>query len=787
MPLLAAIADVIAVVIVIAGSRDRRVARAFVSMGTCLAAWNALIGLRCIPGFMEQHGTVIFILAHSSFLLPSTLFHNAVVWSGDHGARMRRAILAAYASGLILSILYEKGFVVAGTVSQSWGHIGAPGRVFPAFIAHVVGWTGAGCLVCAKALRDTSSPANRLLTKYWILGNSVAFPLALTNLLASYLPVFPLGSIGTMFAVGAVGYAAVRHQLMDIDAFVMRTAATLLASVAVVVPLAAAVIWAQHLPVGVSSSLVLGCLLLSALLSLLLFSRFRSYLEAQVESSLFPTRRAARDAIRMLSADLVRLAQREDICNRVATTLLDGLGLDGVALYLSRSQPQTFKLVCSCGTLDAPARIDRSGVPSKSVGAAPDALSPGKFEGTGGSTAWSTFVPVQANGEVMGLIAVGRKLSGAAFDESDITLLSVVAAQLAIALKNSEYVREISRQRGEIQDLHKRVAAENVVLRAEVRSVSQFNDIIGSSTALQRVLAMVERVAPTDASILITGETGTGKELIARAIHELSPRRAGPLITVNCPAIPTGLAESELFGHERGAFTSAVEARPGKFELAHGGTIFLDEIADLSLELQVKLLRVLQEHESQRIGGRKVYKLDLRVVAATNRDLHAEIRAQRFREDLYFRLAAVPVEVPPLRERAEDIPMLASFFLDRAATTYQKAIRGLTPEALAALCRYSWPGNIRELQHVIERAALLCNGDVIQPEHLSDLADLAAQAPQPEALRAALRNEKLRRVEQALAQSGGNQAAAARLLGLSRSNFSRLLKNLGLRSAVAVQ
>jgi transcriptional regulator with GAF, ATPase, and Fis domain len=360
----------------------------------------------------------------------------------------------------------------------------------------------------------------------------------------------------------------------------------------------------------------------------------------------------------------------------------------------------------------------------------------------------------------------------------------MVAAQLAIALQNAEYVQQIQKQKAEIQELNKRVEAENVVLRAEVRAASQFKEIIGSSVALQRVLALVEKVAPTDASVLITGETGTGKELIARAIHDLSPRRDGPLISVNCPAIPPGLAESELFGHERGAFTDAVEARPGKFELADGGTIFLDEVADLSPALQVKLLRVLQEHETQRVGSRRVRKLDLRVVAATNRDLHAEMRAQRFREDLYYRLAAVGVHVPPLRERTDDVPMLASYFLERAATTYQKAITGFTPEALAALSRYSWPGNIRELQNVVERAVLLCTGPVIRPEHLSDLA--VSDVP-PQHLGTLIRQEKLRRVEAALAQSGGNQAAAARLLGISPSNFARLMKSLGMKPPPSVQ
>jgi len=331
------------------------------------------------------------------------------------------------------------------------------------------------------------------------------------------------------------------------------------------------------------------------------------------------------------------------------------------------------------------------------------------------------------------------------------------------------------------------------IVRPDVQLPALFSDILGASAALDAVLTVVERVAPTMASVLITGETGTGKDLIARALHTHSPRHTGPFVCINCPAIPATLAESELFGHERGAFTNATDARPGRFELAHRGTIFLDEVADLPLELQVKLLRIVQDHETQRIGSRIVRKLDFRVVAATNRDLTAAMRSGEFREDLYYRLATVHVHLPPLRERPEDIPLLASFFCARAEATYQKAIRGFTSAAMSALRRHSWPGNVRELQHVIERAVLLCSEDVIGAEHLRDLAHhprasavaTAAHGSPPivahHSLGAALQNEKRRRITQALASTRGNQAAAARLLGISRSNLCRLLKRLDIR------
>jgi transcriptional regulator with GAF, ATPase, and Fis domain len=264
---------------------------------------------------------------------------------------------------------------------------------------------------------------------------------------------------------------------------------------------------------------------------------------------------------------------------------------------------------------------------------------------------------------------------------------------------------------GDPKQSEERLQHENVALREETDQASVFEKIVGASAALQRVLSLVSKVAPTDASVLITGETGTGKELVARAIHRRSQRSSKPFVSVNCAAIPRGLIASELFGHEKGSFTGAVQRRVGRFEMAEGGTIFLDEVGELPMVTQIALLRVLQEREFERVGGTRSIQTNVRVVAATNRDLRAAIAAGTFRSDLFYRLNVFPLEVPPLRDRREDIPELVEYFIDRCANDVGKNITGINNKSLELLQSYPWPGNIRELQNVIERSVIMCESE----------------------------------------------------------------------------
>ena len=307
-------------------------------------------------------------------------------------------------------------------------------------------------------------------------------------------------------------------------------------------------------------------------------------------------------------------------------------------------------------------------------------------------------------------------------------------------------------------------------------------DLIGQSPGMQEIGKLIGRAANADATVLITGETGTGKELVARAIHRHGKRHRGPLVAVNCAAIPDNLLESELFGHERGAFTGAERARPGLFERAHGGTVFLDEIGDVDLDFQAKLLRVLQERRVRRVGGDEEREVDVRVVAATNRELRAEVAAGRFREDLYFRLAVVPIVLPPLRERRDDVLPLARSFLAAANAQLGRAVTGFSPEVERWLVAHAWPGNVRELENAIERGVVLASGERLELEDvaLGASAKPAPSEPAGEGLQGFLEQAAAERIRKALTDAGGVKAEAARRLAIDRTTLYRLMRRYGI-------
>ncbi|HYL10860.1 MAG TPA: sigma 54-interacting transcriptional regulator [Candidatus Acidoferrales bacterium] len=385
-------------------------------------------------------------------------------------------------------------------------------------------------------------------------------------------------------------------------------------------------------------------------------------------------------------------------------------------------------------------------------------------------------VPLVARDRVIGVLSLSS-LRDAAFSQEDVDLLRRVAGQVAIAVENALAFKEIA-------ELKNRLADEKLYLEDEIRSELNFEEIVGASSSLKQILKQAETVAPTDSTVLILGETGTGKELIARAIHNLSHRRDRTFVKINCAAIPTGLLESELFGHERGAFTGAIAQKLGRFELADKGTLFLDEVGDIPLELQPKLLRVLQEQEFERLGGTRTIHADVRIVAATNRDLSALVDEGRFRSDLYYRFNVFPLRMPPLRERADDIPLLVRYFVQKYSRRMNKTVESVSTESLQALARYAWPGNIRELENLVERAVIVSSGPVLRIP-VSDLkAPRAADAltgagAGPTTLEETERQAILRALGKTNWILGGPRGAAARL-GMKRTTLQSRMQKLGI-------
>jgi formate hydrogenlyase transcriptional activator len=368
-----------------------------------------------------------------------------------------------------------------------------------------------------------------------------------------------------------------------------------------------------------------------------------------------------------------------------------------------------------------------------------------------------------------------------------ISVLQTFAARAGVELEREQAEEKLRLALAEVETLKNQLQAENVYLQEEIRKEHNFEEMVGNSPALLALVQKLERVAGTDATVLICGETGTGKELIARALHNSGPRKQRPLVKVNCGAVPASLLESELFGHVKGAFTGAIDRRVGRFELADGGTLFLDEVGELPLDTQVKLLRVLQEQEFEAVGSSRTVHVDVRIIAATNRDLEHEVRAGRFRSDLFFRLNVVPLTVPPLRERSSDIPMLVAYFLTRFSKKFGRRIDGVTRETMDRLVKYRWPGNVRELQNIVERAVVMTTGPLVSLD--ADVLPVAATAArQPMGAKDAggvsmsLDDAERRHIEAVLSQTRGvieGPAGAATILNLHPNTLRSRMKKLG--------
>jgi formate hydrogenlyase transcriptional activator len=375
------------------------------------------------------------------------------------------------------------------------------------------------------------------------------------------------------------------------------------------------------------------------------------------------------------------------------------------------------------------------------------------------------LIPLTNRGQALGILTIART-TDAPFTPYDVDFLTQAAGQIAIAIENALAYREIS-------ELKDKLAQEKLYLEEEIRSEMNFENIVGTSPTLKHVLELVETVAPSDSTVLLLGETGTGKELIARAIHDRSRRKDRTFVKLNCAAIPTGLLESELFGHEKGAFTGAIAQKPGRFELADQGTLFLDEVGDIPIEIQPKLLRALQEREFERLGSTHTRKVNVRLVAATNRDLETMIADKEFRSDLYYRLNVFPIRIPPLRERKEDIPLLVSYFVQKFAKQMQKRIETISPPVMKGLTAGDWPGNIRELENFVERAVILTRGKSLEAP-LGELRKLNTEEP-ANAARGSGQQDIARIVRETLHALNGNKTPAGDRTQKQREEIVRTL------------
>ena len=606
----------------------------------------------------------------------------------------------------------------------------------------------------------------------------------------------------------SAGLSMLKYRLMYVDALLNRSLAYVLVSAVVLGAFSVTALvltWLVGLITGERSAIVL---VIAALTILYVFRPMSDWVQSWVDRLFYREKYEFQQALWKVSSAIVSILDMEVLLRRVLDTVIDSMTLKRGAILLwdeerdaarvayQRDFPDPEKLL----SLDAADPLLRMLMDTHKPVVLRELIQDvsGKSEIAAARQRMIAMyaeaaVPILRDEQMLGIFVLGRKRSRQIFTTEDLRLLQTLANQASIAISNARtyqtiqdlnrdlasQIEKVHQQRQEILALQEQLLRENIYLKEEIEQRYNFQDIVGASTGLRDVLETVKKVAPGDSACLICGESGTGKELIARAIHFNSPRRDKPFVKVNCAALPESLLESELFGHEKGAFTGAVRERQGRFEIADGGTIFMDEVGDIPPAIQVKLLRVLQEHEFERVGSNRTKHVDVRVVAATNRNLELMLAEGQFREDLYYRLNVIRINVPLLKERREDISTLAIHFLNKLATNVGKAIRGIDDKALQLLKNYDWPGNVRELENLIERAVVLAEGEMLTVvDFPAEIARKVADGPltNNNGLRDQVAAMEVESLKRALTEAGGNKSRAAKILGLARSTFISKLK-----------
>jgi len=661
---------------------------------------------------------------------------------------------------------------------------------------------------------------NQIKWVWWGVATAV-IPLIMLGVLASEsiaANVFGQLQFWAMLAMLAVlvatGLSLLKYRLMYVDTILNRSLGYVMVSGLMMVIYLAAVGIASWILSWVTGEVSRIPFLVSVLAIALFFRPVSDRVQQIIDRKFYRERYEFQQAVYNASQAIGRILDLDQLLRQLMDTIMDSLHVKRGALLLWDPTEHRVKVAVARGYLEPESQLTlgwqdplfahvlrtRSPVATRELHERN--WNTGEFEDIIARLVKmhaEVAIPIIREDEVLGLFILGRKRSRQIYSHEDVQLLMTLANHAAVALHNARtYTRmerlnvqlqdnigKIEEQRREILGLQQQLLSENVYLKEEIEAKYNFQDIIGTSPGIQQVLETVKKVALSTSAVLIRGDSGTGKELIARAIHFNSRRSEKPFVRVNCAVLHENLLESELFGHVKGAFTGAMSDRPGRFDVADGGTIFLDEIGDISPHTQVKLLRVLQEKEFEPVGSNDTRSVDVRVIAATNRDLEALMRQERFREDLFYRLNVISIEIPPLRQRREDIFPLAIHFLNKYARAAGKPIQSIDPDVLELFKRYRWPGNVRELENLIERAVVLADGNALTVNDFPIEVDVADDEPGPGPNGGAL-TDQLDAIEReslktALKGANGNKSRAAKGLGLARSTFISKLKkwNLG--------
>jgi transcriptional regulator with GAF, ATPase, and Fis domain len=792
-------------------------ARIFYLLISCLSA--ACLGLVNVGDFINKATPIMFILP---VLIPPLSLHLRLIFPERIGiiARYPRLLALIYLPFLLgalygyflifkAKLLYHQGQSDLGIYHQF-------DLLVKLFLGLLLVYMVMGFVLLARTLLTNRPPEVKRQIKWIFWGDVIAVVLLFAGLplIFQEITFYSSGArnlpftliFATLAYLVANALAIFKYRLMDIDIVIHRSLSYLLVSGIIVLLyfiLFGTFGWIFGLLTGRNTPVIY---IISAMVIGFLFRPLLSRIEEGVERLFYRERYELHQALGEVSQALITVLNPMEIFEKVYCTAENSLHIRTGCLWLLEQQGGALNAVSSLpegegvpvlsrGTIQPLALYfmeTRKGLTRYMVSTkASFGNDRNRYLKPFEETKMEILLPLIYKNTLLGMVGFGEKRSGDLYASEDVALLTTLAHQIAMAMQNARAhqqskqlnvelgvrIREIENQQEEILALQQRLLNENIYLREEIGQQFDFTEIIGSSKPIKEVLTMVEKIAPTLSTVFVRGETGTGKELISRAIHFNSPRKDAPLIKINCAVIPANLLESELFGHEKGAFTGAERTKSGKFELADRGTIFLDEIGDLAPNLQVKLMRVLQEKEFERVGGTRTIKVDVRIIAATNRDIEKAISCGAFREDLFYRLNVISIPLPPLRERKEDIRELTIHFLNKFSRNLGKSVKEIEPKAMEILKAYHWPGNIRELANVLERAVVLGEGGALAvndlPHNLapSQSSRLVPASGTEAALPQEMGQIEKQRIIEALEKAKGNKSEAARMLGLKRGTF----------------